>query len=73
MVELKRVKRQLAPLQASVWVRDVTEQGVEPHPGPSLYSANVSCFGKHGLELLENARAAKVPVVCMQEHNLTQQ
>ena len=34
--------------QSDVWVRDLTEEGIEPHPGPRYLSKNVNSLLKKG-------------------------
>lgn len=52
----------------------VTEEGIEPNPGPShslkVLSLNVSSFRKHKDELLLAARKAQADVVLIQELNI---
>ena len=63
-------------LQKSQWLRDLTEEGVERHPGPAgscrLASCNVGSWFTHGKRLPDAAAARNVPMVCLQEANSSQ-
>lgn len=73
--KVSRAKKFL-PLTKSMWWVDltVTEEGIEPNPGPShslkVLSLNVSSFRKHKDELLLAARKAQADVVLIQELNI---
>ena len=60
----------------SVWVRDLTEEGIEPHPGPRYLSKNVNSVLKKGklynfLKRIRN-ESTRTPItaVFIQDHRL---
>ena len=70
-----RASEQAVP-QSDVWVRDVTEEGIEPHPGPRYLSKNVNSVLKKGklfnyLKRIRN-ESTRTPItaVFIQDHRL---
>ena len=61
---------------ASCWVRDVHEEGIEPHPGPSALSKNVDGlserFGDAMYRISQRHKQKPILVLFLQEHHLTQ-
>ena len=60
---------------ASLWIRDLSEEGIEPHPGPGIISQNID-----GLvarldfflrSLTSTHRPAPILAALIQEHHLT--
>ena len=69
---------QLYAQQSTVWVRDVTEEGIEPHPGPRYLSKNVNSLLRKGklydhLKRIrdENTRTP-ITAVFIQDHRFPQ-
>ena len=75
---MKRAREALAAIvrQAAVWVRDLTEEGIEPHPGPRYLSKNInSVHGKGKLHnMLKRIRreSTRTPITAafIQDHRL---
>ena len=61
---------------AGCWVRDVHEEGIEPHPGPSALSKNVDGlsdrFGDAMHRISQRHKRKPILVFFLQEHHLTQ-
>ena len=61
-------------LRASVWVRDVHEEGIEPHPGPRVVSQNVDGANGTFHEIISNVLAmqSRTPILAalLQEHQI---
>ena len=63
--------------RVKVWVRDLTEEGIEPHPGPRYLSKNVNSVHGHGklFQMLESIRRetsrAPITAVFIQDHRLS--
>ena len=61
---------------AGCWVRDVREEGIEPHPGPSALSKNVDGlsdrFGDAMHRISQRHKRKPILVIFLQEHHLTQ-
>jgi len=74
-----RRKEKSTPLQGTVWIRNVCEDGdVEPHPGPQksgLHCVNVNVGGSAGVwrayeELIRSSDTCEADVITMQECRL---
>ncbi|CAE7238350.1 Pol [Symbiodinium sp. CCMP2592] len=67
----KRAPRRMAkapPLQVRQWLRDLTKEGVEPHPGPLLRGAFLNCGGLQGaFRAVQHLKAAQHSLVVLCE------
>ena len=58
-----------------IWVRDVHEEGIEPHPGPSALSKNIdgltTRFNEVMYKIQQNHKHKPIQVLFLQEHHLT--
>lgn len=78
MADVPHTNPAAAPPNAPQWERDLTEEGIEPHPGPRYLCKNVN--GMSGVKTYEKIFAnikrahAKAPIaaVFIQEHNIPQ-
>ena len=61
--------------RTSIWVRDVHEEGIEPHPGPAVYSKNVDGlnerFGDAMYRIAQQHTKRPMLAFLLQEHHLT--
>ena len=59
----------------SIWVRDVHEEGIEPHPGPSAISKNIdgltNRFDEVMYKISQRHKHSPILVLFLQEHHLT--
>jgi len=62
-------------LAHTVWIRDLHEEGIEPHPGPSALSKNIDGLTARFSEVMHRIstrhKSAPIQVVLLQEHHLT--
>ena len=68
------------------WQHDLTEEGVEPHPGPShhknrkqtnftdlsIWQLNIDSWKLRGWKLLKEAEKANIDILCLQEMKIQQ-
>ena len=67
----------LAMPRATEWIRDLTEEGIESHPGPTICSKNIDGLTNRFEDTMKliATRHAHSPIlaVMLQEHHLTAQ